>query len=366
MADVIVPAFKAFRADRKLIASLTSQPQLIRYLENLGIDASSTTPDLFAQLLTLIIDAYESAASAQSTATQARQNIDNLRTAIQLFEQPSTNGNEIRRKLDELENLINDLPTFSAADKTKLNTIIAGAGVISVSGTAPVASTGGATPSISISAATPAAAGSLSAADKTKLDSVASGASVASVGATAPITSTGGASPTIGISATPSFSTVTLTNGQLLFPAIQVPSANANTLDDYAEGVWTPTFTCATPGNLAITYSIRAAAFTKIGRQVFANFVLSTSAFTWTTASGAINITGLPFATSAVSQIMGGLDWSGITKAGYTTVNCVLSPATTFLQLVASGSALARIGLNIADFPSGGSVFLSGQISYFV
>lgn len=51
-------------------------------------------------------------------------------------------------------------------------------GVTSVSGTAPVVSSGGTTPAISITAATTSAAGSMSAADKTKLDGIQAGAQV--------------------------------------------------------------------------------------------------------------------------------------------------------------------------------------------
>lgn len=56
---------------------------------------------------------------------------------------------------------------------------IAGGGVMTVAGTAPIAAnTSGGTATISISAATTSAAGSMSAADKSKLDGIASGAQV--------------------------------------------------------------------------------------------------------------------------------------------------------------------------------------------
>jgi hypothetical protein len=93
---------------------------------------------------------------------------------------------------------------MSAADKTKLDGITAGAAVASVTGTAPISSSGGATPAISISAATTGAAGSMSAADKSKLDGIAAGAqpgTVTGVSGTAPISSSGGATPAISISA---------------------------------------------------------------------------------------------------------------------------------------------------------------------
>ena len=53
-----------------------------------------------------------------------------------------------------------------------------GGGVASVTGTAPIVSSGGTNPAISITAATTSAAGSMSASDKTKLDGIAAGAEV--------------------------------------------------------------------------------------------------------------------------------------------------------------------------------------------
>jgi hypothetical protein len=101
--------------------------------------------------------------------------------------------------------------SMSAADKTKLDGIAAGATantgtVTGVTGTAPIVSSGGTAPAISISAATTVAAGSMSAADKAKLDGIAAGATantgtVTGVTGTAPIVSSGGAAPAISISA---------------------------------------------------------------------------------------------------------------------------------------------------------------------
>jgi hypothetical protein len=154
--------------------------------------------------------------------------------------------------------------------------------------------------------------------------------------------------------------------GQIQFPATQNPSANANTLDDYKESTWTPTLTSTTPGNLAVTYATRVGDYTKIGRQVFVTFVINTSAFTWTTATGDLILTGLPFASAGVSQISGCLDWAGITKAGYTQLSPVVVNGATQLLVLASGSGLARSTVKITEMPSAGTVFLSGQISYFV
>jgi hypothetical protein len=53
------------------------------------------------------------------------------------------------------------------------------------------------------------------------------------------------------------------TNG-VAFPATQVPSTNANTLDDYEEGTWTPT----DASGAALSLTINNAFYTKIGRFV--------------------------------------------------------------------------------------------------
>jgi len=75
-----------------------------------------------------------------------------------------------------------DKGSFTQVRDAITNMIAAGVGgggsstVTNVTGVAPINSTGGATPQISISAATESAAGSMSAADKTKLDGIAAGA----------------------------------------------------------------------------------------------------------------------------------------------------------------------------------------------
>lgn len=86
-----------------------------------------------------------------------------------------------------------------------------------------------------------------------------------------------------------------LAGGRILFPATQVPSADPNTLDDYEEGTWTPT---VTSGSGSITsYTLTGANYTKIGRVVSVNVVLTiTNAGT---GAGALTIT-LPFTNGTV------------------------------------------------------------------
>jgi hypothetical protein len=83
-----------------------------------------------------------------------------------------------------------------------------------------------------------------------------------------------------------------LTGGQLQFPATQIPSGDANTLDDYEEGTWTPTLVFS-GGAGTLSYATRTGYYTKIGRVVYISMNLI---FSKGTASGTMdNISGLPF-----------------------------------------------------------------------
>lgn len=89
---------------------------------------------------------------------------------------------------------------------------------------------------------------------------------------------------TIGVGgATPSTSGAGIT-----FPATQSASSDANTLDDYEEGSWTPTL----GGFSSVTYDYRLGTYIKIGRMVYVFWDFQVSSRT-----GSFNdvITGLPF-----------------------------------------------------------------------
>ena len=169
---------------------------------------------------------------------------------------------------------------------------------------------------------------------------------------------------TLGVGAgdSPTFTALTLSNGQIVFPATQVPSANANTLDDYEEGTWTPTLTFATPGDLSVAYTAREGNYTKIGRCTFLDVAIITSTFTHTTASGAISITGVPFPSNVAA--VGSLRWAGVTKAGYTSLVTTISGGATSLSSVASGSGVGASSLAAADMPSGGTVQFIGEVTF--
>ena len=97
-------------------------------------------------------------------------------------------------------------------------------------------------------------------------------------------------SPTISsatlTSPTVSTGPLTLTSGQLAFPATQAASAGANTLDDYEEGTWTPSI-----GGSA-TYSTQDCVYTKIGRMVFISCYFQVNSLG---TGSTTTISGLPF-----------------------------------------------------------------------
>lgn len=93
--------------------------------------------------------------------------------------------------------------------------------------------------------------------------------------------------------------------GNIKFPATQAASADANTLDDYEEGTWTPTFTFSTVGNFSPTYSVQVGNYLKVGRLVFIQCRIQFTTNAYTTASGTASIGGLPFTSASVSGGMG-------------------------------------------------------------
>jgi hypothetical protein len=96
---------------------------------------------------------------------------------------------------------------------------------------------------------------------------------------------------TIGVGgATPSASGAGIT-----FPATQSASTDANTLDDYEEGTWTPTIAGSSTTGTG-TYSVQSGTYTKVG-----NTVRVTANLTWTghTGVGQITVKGYPFTSAA-------------------------------------------------------------------
>jgi hypothetical protein len=119
----------------------------------------------------------------------------------------------------------------------------------------------------------------------------------------------------------------------ITFPATQVASSDANTLDDYEEGTFTPTIVGTTIAGVGV-YSDQSGFYTKIGNLVTVQIYLN-----WTshTGTGNMRISGLPFSSTQLSGCTLGYVNSVALTAGY-----ILNGFTTSTQI------------NLQQTPSGG------------
>jgi hypothetical protein len=164
---------------------------------------------------------------------------------------------------------------------------------------------------------------------------------------------------TIGVgNATPSTSGAGIT-----FPATASASSNANTLDDYEEGTWTPGYAFGTPGTSAFTYTGgRLGTYVKVGNLVSCFFYLDNVTIVKGTASGSLNVTGLPFTVAGNTDYSGGVvtltDSYPIGPQAFLT----FTGTTTVGMRTAGGAAT----ITAADFAASNTVFLRGVIQYLV
>lgn len=140
-------------------------------------------------------------------------------------------------------------------------------------------------------------------------------------------------------------------NGQYPFPATQNASADANTLDDYEEGTWTPSV-----GGTA-TYTTQTGTYTKIGRQVTAHCRLVINAIG--TGNTSV-ISGLPFAASF--QIAGVVGYFASAASNFVFVGCYADGST--VQITTMGAAAASTSAGTAFFGNGTDVMLT--VTYHV
>lgn len=170
-------------------------------------------------------------------------------------------------------------------------------------------------------------------------------------------TITGGSFTNMGLGGT-----TNLTGGQIRFPSAQIPSANVNTLDDYEEGTFTPSITFATPGNLGVAYSARVGQYTKIGNRVILDINLVTSTFTWSTSSGTLRVSGLPFtalntANAGYTLAVGSMAGMALNlSAGESLGSGFILANTNWIQFICNNfTTRANFFALTASVPSGGT-----------
>jgi hypothetical protein len=162
---------------------------------------------------------------------------------------------------------------------------------------------------------------------------------------------------TIGVGgATPSASGAGIT-----FPATQSASTDANTLDDYEEGTFTPTWT-RDGGNPSYTVSSgnTGGRYTKIGNLVTVSFEFRTSAIS-SNGSGNWEISSLPFTSNASIPRSFGAIGRFYNGAEVTGIRFQLDNNISKLSFFTTSTDTAY-----SATPSGGIVIMQGTISYQV
>jgi hypothetical protein len=149
----------------------------------------------------------------------------------------------------------------------------------------------------------------------------------------------------------------------ITFPATQSASSNANTLDDYEEGTWTPTLR---GDSTAGTYTLGnlIGYYTKIGNQVtcWASFTLSAASG----GSGYAQFGGLPFSYKAGSAITGTIQLGTVNIGTYNYITLMRDSGSAATTMTAQTSTNNTGGTNSPISGYGTSSFVSYCITYTI
>lgn len=140
--------------------------------------------------------------------------------------------------------------------------------------------------------------------------------------------------------------TASASGSGISFPATQSASTDANTLDDYEEGTWTPTLTISglTTG---ITYTARSASYVKVGRIVYISLNIQLSSKG--SLTGDVIITALPFTTNSVANgyaYFGAADYSAMSSV---TAHVYAQALNNSTSMYLCNGSLASTAVDIAQ-----------------
>ncbi len=146
-----------------------------------------------------------------------------------------------------------------------------------------------------------------------------------------------------GVAGNPTLTLPAIINQEgIKFPSTQVPSADANTLDDYEEGTFTPSLSFAGAA-VGVVHSTQSGTYVKIGRVVF--FVARVVITNKGSSTGGAQIDGLPFAASSDIATLS-VDSAANSFTGLSTgaIGATVSATSIILRqmLTTGGSAIAN------------------------
>jgi hypothetical protein len=152
------------------------------------------------------------------------------------------------------------------------------------------------------------------------------------------------------------------------FPDTQVASTDANTLDDYEEGTWTPTYACSSGSFNTLTMDIISATYTKIGRQVTVRADIRTDSVNLTGASGTLQLAGLPFTVDEDAILIVGQAYNWVSN-NFPFSGRLLDGTTNILLIQRDTSNGATSSMVPADLTAGVTADQNGlaiAATYFV
>ena len=172
----------------------------------------------------------------------------------------------------------------------------------------------------------------------------------------------------VGIGTTPSNANggiLQLSSG-ITFPATAVGASDVNTLDDYEEGSWTPTFAPSSGSFTTMTVNVQGARYVKIGQQVTVSAYFFTTAVDATGASGSVSISGLPFATRSTQVVRYGAALGYTAGFNSKPIAAYIDDNSTVIQLLESTTDNDLLDVADLNTTAGNKNFIHITATYFV
>jgi hypothetical protein len=156
----------------------------------------------------------------------------------------------------------------------------------------------------------------------------------------------------------------TATGTGIAFPATQSASSDANTLDDYEEGTWTPTVTFG-GGSTGQTGTF-AGFYTKTGNQVFATALINLT--NKGSSTGTMAIGGLPFTSNSNSNYRAtstSVLWDNLATA-YVYMLALIPGSSTSMEFLAATASSTTNAANPTQAAVNNTSVLRVSITYQV
>lgn len=158
----------------------------------------------------------------------------------------------------------------------------------------------------------------------------------------------------IGVTSTNANGGILQLSSGITFPATAVAATDANTLDDYEQGTFTPVLEGTTTSGTG-TYSYNAGEYTKIGDLVWFNIAMSWTAHTGT---GNMRFAGLPFTTDDSREQTCAVRPQNITSPANTIIQAEINNDSTIIRLYSQ--TIAGSVVNALAMDTVGVIWITG------